>query len=320
MWYWHLIDYLRAAVGMSKKDADTIYRWPSMMSTKWMNLGLKREASDVGAQDDLDMKDILKCRSREAQSPPYVESCERLARRMYSSCSKVDVLSEVLDVGCGFGDQACVFRNMFPDGPRYMGINVGDVQVQQAQVRVAHLKDVDIIQASATDLAQFSAGRFSRCFSLECAFHFDTRAKFWHEASRVLAPGGEISLMDVIFAADEIPTVLSTLNIMERLLLLFQALIHGFSNQLPPQVEKDLATYEASVRAAGFEDVKVTNITAEIVLLDPRFKKYVLATYPWWSIPGIYYRLSIPMSMNMVNMALFVHCSTYVQMTARKSR
>lgn len=106
-----------------------------------------------------------------------------------------------LDVGFGFGDQDIRWMQRYaPD--RIVGVNITGSQVREARRRVAAagLSDrIRLLQGSATALP-LPDRSVDKALALECAFHFDTRARFLQEAARVLRPGGRLVVGDIIRA------------------------------------------------------------------------------------------------------------------------
>jgi len=107
----------------------------------------------------------------------------------------------VVDVGFGFGDQDIHWMRAFQ--PRaIVGLNITRSQVREARRRVAEEGldgRIELLQASATEMP-LPDGGFDKVLALECAFHFDTRARFLAEARRVLRPGGRVAVGDIIRA------------------------------------------------------------------------------------------------------------------------
>lgn len=104
----------------------------------------------------------------------------------------------VLDVGCGFGTMAILCAERF-GLPRVVGINVSGVQVAAGRrfVTEAKLEDrVELLEAGATELP-FADATIDKIVSVEAAFHFPTRERFFSEAARVLKPGGILSMVDL---------------------------------------------------------------------------------------------------------------------------
>jgi ubiquinone/menaquinone biosynthesis C-methylase UbiE len=105
----------------------------------------------------------------------------------------------VLDVGCGYGAGAVCYMRSFR--PAFVtGIDVTDIRIEEGRRYVemhGFSERIELRLGDATRM-DFADASFDKLVSVECAFHFDTRAAFLHEAARVLAPGGTLTLTDMI--------------------------------------------------------------------------------------------------------------------------
>ncbi|MEO1368734.1 MAG: methyltransferase domain-containing protein, partial [Acidobacteriota bacterium] len=99
----------------------------------------------------------------------------------------------VLDVGCGLGAGTALIAGAFP-GADVLGVNLSRRQVEHARRRYpeAEFRAMDATRLDLPDAA------FDVVFSVEAAFHFDTRRTFLREAHRVLRPGGCVVLSDIL--------------------------------------------------------------------------------------------------------------------------
>ncbi|HVT35225.1 MAG TPA: class I SAM-dependent methyltransferase, partial [Nevskiaceae bacterium] len=105
----------------------------------------------------------------------------------------------VLDVGCGYGAGAVSYTQRYQ--PAYVvGIDITDIRIESGREYVAehHLSDVISLRLGDATHMDFADASFTRLIAVECAFHFETRRDFMHEAARVLAPGGRLALTDII--------------------------------------------------------------------------------------------------------------------------
>lgn len=182
------------------------------------------------------------------------EACEALAM-LVAETAGVGPGSELLDVGFGFADQDMLWIDRL--SPAHItGLNIAPSQVQLARERVAArgmAERIELTLGSATEM-KFPDNAFDQVVGVECAFHFDTRERFFAEALRVLRPGGRLALCDVIRAPpDQRPLRRRVQNFNWRFFM------QKFA--VPPANADNSDGYAAKLAAAGFSDVRVESIS-----------------------------------------------------------
>jgi ubiquinone/menaquinone biosynthesis C-methylase UbiE len=181
------------------------------------------------------------------------EACEALVE-LVGETAAMSPGDEVVDVGFGFADQDIFWIKRF--GPRQItGLNVTPSQVRIARARVRRMgmaDRVDLREGSATDM-RLPDVSCDVVVAVECAFHFDTRERFFAEAFRVLRPGGRLVLADVIPNAAENSR--------------FRRMVHDIiwssiatSLAIPAANAYDRGIYCGKLEAARFAEVRVTSI------------------------------------------------------------
>ena len=132
----------------------------------------------------------------------YVLAAERMIATL-AEWGSIGPASRLLDVGCGFGSQDIYLAEHFAPGS-ITALDVTWPHVVAARERAARAgieHGLRFLHGSGTDL-RFPAGSFSHVMAVESVVHFNTRARFFGEAHRMLEPGGTLLLADYCMGRD----------------------------------------------------------------------------------------------------------------------
>jgi SAM-dependent methyltransferase len=164
---------------------------------------------------------------------------------------------DVLDVGNGLAEQDPVIAEVV--NPRSLtALNITRSQLVAGRPRLqaagAHPVNADATRLPLRD------GSFDGLISVEAAFHFPSRARFFAEAARVLRPGGVLTMSDI-------PVRRMPRTPGEVLAALSQMRVWG----LGPHAAATSARIEGLVRRAGFLDVEVDEVGERVIAPALRF-------------------------------------------------
>jgi O-methyltransferase StaMB len=176
---------------------------------------------------------------------PLPEAQERMTDIMIDRL-QVGAGQRVLDVGCGVGGPA--IRLARATHCTVVGVNVSQSQVQQATQLAESEGLADTVQfryANAMELP-FEDDSFDGVWAFESLFHMPDRLHVLDEIARVLRPGGWLALTE--------PVEATIMTDQEK-----AALFPTFGIVSLVKLEQ----YPGLLKAAGFENIEVTDISKE---------------------------------------------------------
>jgi len=106
---------------------------------------------------------------------------------------------EILDVGCGNGTVA-LYLSHHHDARKILGVdlNVNNIQIANEEKKNQRNSRVSFIEDDAQKLSQIESNSFDIIINIESAFHYPDKKSFLDEIQRVLKPGGQFIIADIL--------------------------------------------------------------------------------------------------------------------------
>ncbi len=168
----------------------------------------------------------------------------------------------ILDVGNGLGAQDPLIAAIAKPS-RLVALNITRSQLVAGRERLARA-GARGVNGDATRIP-LRDERFDGVVSVEAAFHFPSRARFFREAFRVLRPGGVLSMSDV-------PTQRPPRGVQEIAAGLTQLRVWG----LRPSAAASADRIAATAADAGFVDVEIEVVGDRVIGPALRFVRHRL--------------------------------------------
>jgi SAM-dependent methyltransferase len=170
---------------------------------------------------------------------------------------------DLLDVGNGLGAQDPVIADVAePRSLTALNVTLSQLRAGRERLREAGAAGVT---GDATAMP-FAAASFDGVISVEAAFHFPSRARFFAEAYRTLRPGGVLSMSDI-------PTLRYPHGPLEGFAALTQLRVWG----LGLHAAASPGVIRRAVEAAGFTDVRTSSVGEHVIAPALRFVRGRLA-------------------------------------------
>jgi len=232
-WTPERLRHVASMLRYGRNPAATVYRsigtdFFLVIAPGWLNLGLwEGDGSDPA----------------EARIAP-----RRLVERLATDLPRG---GKILDVGNGLGVQDPVIAEV-TGARRLTAVNITLSQLRAGRPAL-QAAGANGVNADACRLP-FRAGSFDGLISVEAAFHFESRRRFFQQAAVVLRPGGTLTMSDIA-------TMRMPRTARELIAGLFQLRAWGLRRSAAMSVEQIVAEAER----AGFVDVR-TELVGDLVI------------------------------------------------------
>jgi erythromycin 3''-O-methyltransferase len=196
---------------------------------------------------------------------------ENLAKFVFDKAGLTDKTNaKVLDVGCGYGEQDFLWcaNNT---------CNITAVDISEKQISIANkhreqrnIKDerLSFQKCNALNLLdKFATNEFDAVFSLESAFHYSDRSKFFENASSVLKSDGVFVITDIMLSDDYKPNVFT-----EMFVRMYSDYLH-----IPKHNLINSTAWQQQLVQSGFDIVELHDITDKtfVPYYDHFFEVYI---------------------------------------------
>jgi ubiquinone/menaquinone biosynthesis C-methylase UbiE len=106
---------------------------------------------------------------------------------------------EVIEVGCGNGVQTIyINENHKPSSITGVDLNKNNIDIANSEMKLANSENVRFVVDDAQNLKNVLSESADVLLNIESAFHYPDKSAFLKEIHRVLKPGGEFLVADIL--------------------------------------------------------------------------------------------------------------------------
>ena len=106
---------------------------------------------------------------------------------------------EVLEIGCGNGVQSQYINNKYnPERITGVDLNKANIEIANSEIDRTNMDKVQFLVDDAQNLTQISSNSVDVLLNIESAFHYPDKSAFIKEIYRVLKPGGQYLIADIL--------------------------------------------------------------------------------------------------------------------------
>ncbi|MBI4146112.1 methyltransferase domain-containing protein [Candidatus Woesearchaeota archaeon] len=162
--------------------------------------------------------------------------------------------SRLLDVACGLAAQDVYMAKQFGCEIDALDVTWKHVHLGRERVKRDNVQNkVRVHHGTATRLP-FQDQTFTHVMGIEGPAHFDTREDFFHEAYRILKPGGKIGLSDYVLAR-------KPRNALDRFFLALACkLWHA-----PKENRDTIPSYREKLARSGFRNIVIEPVGEKVI-------------------------------------------------------
>lgn len=106
---------------------------------------------------------------------------------------------KILEIGCGNGVQAIyISKKYYPLSITGIDLNKGNIDIANDEKEIANAENVKFLVGDAQNLSHIPSDSVDVLLNIESAFHYPDKPAFLKEVRRVLIPGGQFLIADLL--------------------------------------------------------------------------------------------------------------------------
>lgn len=137
--------------------------------------------------------------------PFYVNESDNFIRAQQNltdyCISLLDPLANknILEIGCGNGIQCMYINSGYkPSSVTGVDLNAANIEIANREKERLKMKNLQFFVGDAQNLSQIPSNSFDLVFNIESALHYPDKSAFLKEVYRVLKPGGQFLIADIL--------------------------------------------------------------------------------------------------------------------------
>jgi len=132
------------------------------------------------------------------ESDSFMKAQENLTDYCISLLDPLDN-KEVIEVGCGNGVQSIyIYQNFKPSNITGIDLSEANIEIAESEKERAKAEKVRFIVDDAQNMKHISSESVDVVLNIESAFHYPDKTAFLKEIHRVLKPGGQFLIADIL--------------------------------------------------------------------------------------------------------------------------
>ena len=132
------------------------------------------------------------------ESDSFMQAQKNLTDHCISLLSPIKN-KEILEIGCGNGVQALYINTSYnPLIITGIDLNKSNIEIAEKERNHARTDNVRFLTGDAQNLVQIPSGSVDVLLNIESAFHYPDKLAFLKEVHRVLKPGGQFLIADIL--------------------------------------------------------------------------------------------------------------------------
>ncbi len=221
---------------------------------------------------------------------------------------------KILDVGCGYGEQDIHWINEMTSNANESHITAVDISETQISEAIERRNQRNISEKQLTFEVcdamkldeKYEPNQFDVVFSLESAFHYSDRPKFFANVNSVLKDNGVFVISDILLNKNYKQSIINDL-----FLKIFSDFLH-----IPKQNLIDQDEWKQQLTNAGFEIVENNDITAQT--FGPYYKHFMHTYFKNKNLPCWMTDIAENLFQNIQPFTYTVSTSTFKKSTFKK--